>query len=201
MSGNVAAILLAAGRSRRMGSCKQLLPLGKATVIDRCLTTLQQGGIGDIVVVVSESGQQIAAAARKHDVRVVVNRVDDGDMASSVRAGRDALDAGTSGIVVALSDCPLVSPETVSLLVHLHDIFPDGIITPAHEGRRGHPLLFARTILDELAEEMTLRDVVQSDLHRIYEVPVDDIGILMDMDTPDDYVRLAGILDQSTGVR
>lgn len=193
--------MLAAGRSRRMGSCKQLLPLGGTTVIDRCLTTLQQGGIGDIVVVVSESGQQIAAAARKYDVRVVVNRVDDGDMASSVRAGRDALDAGTSGIMVALSDYPLVSPETVSLLVHLHDIFPDFIITPVHEGRRGHPLLFARSILDELAEGMTLRDVVQNDLHRIYEVPVNDIGILMDMDTPDDYIRAGTMLAQLKNVR
>lgn len=201
MSGKVAAILLAAGRSTRMGSCKQLLPLGGATVIDRCLATLQRGGINDIVVVVSEKGREVAAAGRKQNARVIVNRMTDSDMASSVRTGRDAVDADVSGILIALCDYPLVAPETVALLVRLHNTFPDGIITPAYEGRRGHPLLFARTILDELDEGMTLRDVVRSDPHRTYDVPVDDAGILMDMDTPEDYARLAGILDQSRGVR
>lgn len=201
MSGKVAAILLAAGRSVRMGSCKQLLPLGGSTVIDRCLATLQRGGIDDIVVVVSESGQEVAAAAQKHGARVVVNRTAGGDMASSVRTGRDAVDADVSGILVALCDYPLVAPETVAVLVRLHGIFPEGIITPEFDGRRGHPLLFARTILDELAEDMTLRDVVGLDPHRRYDLPVDDAGILMDMDTPEDYARLAGMVDREASVR
>lgn len=195
MTRTVAAILLAAGKSTRMGSCKQLLPLGGTTVIDRCLTTIQRGGINDIVVVVSENGRDVADAARRNGVRVAVNRTGDGDMSSSVRTGLNAVDAGVSGILVALCDYPLVAPATIALLARLHGTFPDGIITPGYEGRRGHPLLFARSIIDELAEGMTLRDVVRHDLHRIYEVPVEDAGILMDMDTPEDYARLAGMPD------
>lgn len=197
MNRGVSAIVLAAGRSRRMGRCKQLLSLGGATVISRCLTTLQCGGIGDIVVVVSEDGREVAAAAQRHDVRVVVNRAEDADMASSVRTGRDAIAPDVGGILVALCDYPLVTPATVALLVRLHGTFPDGIITPTHKGRRGHPLLVPRTILDELREGMTLRDVVQHDQHRIYDAPVDDAGIRIDMDTPEDYTYLAGILNQA----
>jgi molybdenum cofactor cytidylyltransferase len=196
MSREVAAILLAAGKSSRMGSCKQLLPLGETTVIDRCIMTLQQGGIADIVVVVSENGGRVADAAMKHGVHVAVNHTKEGDMASSVRIGRDAIAAGINGIMVALCDYPLVSPDTIAVLRRLHYTFPDGIITPAYEGRSGHPLLFARTILDELAEGMTLRDVVRRDPNRMYQVPVEDAAILLDMDTPEDYARLAGMVNQ-----
>jgi len=200
MNRGVSAIVLAAGKSLRMGSCKQLLSLGGSTVISRCLTTLQSGGIGDIVVVVSEDGREVAAAAQRHDVRVVVNRAEDADMASSVRTGRDAIAPDIGGILVALCDYPLVTPATVALLVRLHGTYPDGIIIPTHEGRRGHPVLIPRTILEELREGMTLRDVVQHDQNRIYDTPVDDAGILVDMDTPEDYTYLAGILNQADNV-
>lgn len=201
MSRTVAAILLAAGRSTRMGCCKQLLLLGGTTVIDRCLTTLQRGGVNDIVVVVSKDGLEVAAAAQRPGVRVVINRSDDGDMASSIRTGRDAIDDGASGILVALCDYPLVAPATIAVLARQHDAFPEGIIIPGFEERRGHPLLFARPILDELAGDMTLRDVVRHDPHRVHTIPVEDAGILMDMDTPDDYARLAALLKQPADVR
>lgn len=192
MSGAVAAILLAAGRSRRMGSCKQLLPLGKTTVIGRCLDTLRCGGVSDIAVVVSQGASEVARAAEQHSALVVMNPEQDGDMASSVRSGRDALGTGFKGVMIALCDYPLVSPATVESLLHLHRLFPDAVITPVHSGRRGHPLLFARSILNELAAGMTLRDVLRRTPARVYELPVDDPGILIDMDTPDDYARVIG---------
>ena len=64
MNRDVSAILLAAGMSRRMGRCKQLLPLGETTVIGRCLDTLQRGGVSAIVVVVSAGGEEVAALRR-----------------------------------------------------------------------------------------------------------------------------------------
>ncbi len=196
MSRRVAAILLAAGKSSRMGSCKQLLPLGECSVIARCLKTLRSGGVNDIVVVVSEDGQEVAMAAESFGVRVVVNREHDGDMASSIRAGRDALDDGLSGVIVALCDYPLVTPATVEYLIGTHAMFPDGIITPRHQDSRGHPLLFARVILNELGEGMTLRGVMRRDPARVFDVAVDDPGILIDMDTPEDYIRVRTLLNQ-----
>jgi len=190
----VAALLLAAGKSSRMGRCKPLLPLGDVTVIDRCLKTLHQGGVSDIAVVVSINGEAVARAAREHGVQIVVNPDESGDMASSIRAGRDSTVPETSGIIVALCDYPLVLPGTVTALIDQHAKHPDSIITPTCQGRRGHPLLLPRSILAELTEGKTLRDLLKKDATRIREVPLDDTGVLIDMDTPDDYRTVCAML-------
>ena len=188
----MAAVLLAAGKSSRMGSCKPLLPLGDETVIERCLNTLHQGGVSEIIVVVSIHGEEVSRAARKHPVRIVANPDESGDMASSIRAGRDAATEDTSGIIVALCDYPLVMPGTVQALIDRHATHPDCIITPTCNGRRGHPLLPPRFILEKLTAGNTLRDVIKRNAVRIREIPLEDNGILIDMDTPEDYRTVCG---------
>ena len=194
MTGNVATILLAAGKSRRMGSCKQLLPLGNGTVIARCLDTLAAAGIGEIVVVVSPEGNGVAEAARKYPVKIVVNPEPEGDMASSVRVGRDALTIDASGVIVFLCDYPLVSAETVASLIVEQGESPDDIIIPCHREKRGHPLLFPRPILNGLSNDLILRDLVRQNPERIHCIDVDDPGVLLDMDTPEDYRHICSMM-------
>lgn len=195
MKGRTAAILLAAGKSRRMGSCKQLLPLGGRTVIARCLDTLLAGGISKIVVVIAAAGDRVAAAVENYPLRIVVNPEEGGDMASSVQCGRGALPATSSGVIVALCDYPLVAATTISSLLTAHAESPDHIIIPCHRGERGHPLLFPRAVLEELAGPLTLRDLVRREPARIRYLAVEDPGVLLDMDTPEDYRRICTILD------
>jgi molybdenum cofactor cytidylyltransferase len=190
----VAAIVAAAGLSRRMGRCKQLLELGGKTALARCLETLGAGGIREIVVVVGVTGELVATEAGRFPVQVVINNDPGGDMASSLRVGRAALAAAASAVIVALCDYPLVLPATVSSLVECHAEKPEHIIIPCHGGRRGHPLLVPRAILDELQGELTLRDLVRRDPHRLHFITVDDPGILTDMDSPEDYLRLCAQL-------
>lgn len=190
MSARLGAILLAAGKSRRMGTCKQLLPLGDGTVLTRCLTTLARGGIDEVVVVVSAGATRVVEALRGRPVRMVVNLDAEGDMASSVRAGRDALSTGVCGVIVFLCDYPLVTAATVSSLIAGHENSPASIIIPCHGGRRGHPLLLPRTVLDELTGDKILRDLVRSDPGRVVSLHLDDPGVLIDMDTPADYHRI-----------
>lgn len=190
MKRNVAAVLLAAGLSKRMGACKQLLPLEGITVIARCLETLLEGGISEVVVVVAPQGDAVAEAVRDYPVTVVRTLDPEGDMATSVRTGRDAIFPGVSGVMIALCDYPLVAPETAQLLADLHCAERDKIIIPLHEGKKGHPTLFPRRILDELVEPLTLRDLVQSDPGRLRLVEVPDPGVRLDMDTPEDYRQM-----------
>ncbi len=195
----VAAILLAAGRSRRMGCCKQLLPLGERTVLVRCLDALAAGGAGEIMVVVSEEGHDVAEAVRDYPANFVINTAVDADMASSVRAGRDALTTAARAVIVLPSDYPLVSAGTISRLIAGHRASPGSIIIPCHAGRRGHPLLFPRAILDELVADLTLRDLVRRDPGRIKLLDVDDPGILHDMDTPEDYQHIRSMIQSTEG--
>ena len=189
-----AAIVLAAGKSTRMGRCKQLLPLGESTVIAHCLTALVAGGVDELVVVVSETGHEVSEAVRDYPVRIAVNYAPEGDMSSSVRAGRDSLTKEVSGVIVHLCDYPLVSAHTINRMIIEHRNSPDSIIIPCHQKRRGHPLLFPRAILDELQNNQILRDLVHRDPDRILYIDVEDPGVLLDMDTPEDYRRIRSMV-------
>jgi molybdenum cofactor cytidylyltransferase len=118
-------------------------------------------------------------------------------MASSVRAGRDALTTEASGVVVSLCDYPLVSAGTITSLIREHGALPGSIIIPCDRERRGHPLLFPRTILDELAGDLILRDLVRRYPDRIRCLSGDDPGVLLDMDTPEDYRRICGMIQSN----
>lgn len=193
MTGAIGAILLAAGLSRRMGVCKQLLPLGGKTVIARCLEGLRAGGAEEVIVVVGPQGAAVAAEICNHPVRLVRTTDPDGDMACSVRAGRAALPPTVSGVLIAPCDHPLVMPETVAGLIAAHRRDPAAIIIPSYAGRRGHPTCFPRGILDELDGTATLRDLVRRDPGRLCHLETTDPGVVLDMDTPEDYRRLVEI--------
>lgn len=193
MTPNVAALLLAAGLSKRMGTCKQLLPIEGKTVIGCCLDTLLAGGISEVIVVVGPQGGAIEKAVEGYPVTVAHTLDPQGDMAASVRTGRDALSSAVSGVVIALSDHPLVSALTVEQLARLHRQDPEAIIIPVYKGEKGHPCLFPRQILGELQEQLTLRDLVRSHPERLQLVEVNDQGVRLDMDTPEDYMLIAEI--------
>jgi molybdenum cofactor cytidylyltransferase len=193
MPGSVAAILLAAGASRRMGTCKQLLQLEGKTVLARCLETLLQGGIEEIIVVVAPTGDEVPGAAASYPVRVVRNPEPDGDMAASICTGRDALSPAVSGVVVALCDYPLVRAGTIARLAEAHRQAPGTIIVPCHEGHRGHPPLLPRRLLDALEMPLTLRDLLRDNKELIHHLELPDDGVLIDMDTPEDYHRIAAM--------
>ncbi|KAB0667375.1 nucleotidyltransferase family protein [Oryzomonas japonica] len=193
MTGRVGAIILAAGLSRRMGTCKQLLPLGGTTVIARCLESLLAGGAEEIIVVVGPQGDDVAEEARRHPVRIVRTTAPHGDMACSVRTGRAALPPTVSGVLIAPCDHPLVLPATVAGLLAAHHRDPRTIIIPSHGGRRGHPTCFPRGILDELDDTGTLRDLVRRDPGRLRHLDTEDQGVVLDMDTPEDYQRIVRI--------
>ncbi|QEM70282.1 nucleotidyltransferase family protein [Geobacter sp. FeAm09] len=184
-----------------MGTCKQLLPLGGKTVIARCLEGLLAGGAEEVVVVVGPQGDAVAGEARSHPVRIVRTTDPDGDMACSVRTGRAALSPAVGGVLIAPCDHPLVLPGTVAGLLAAHRRDPRAIIIPCHAGRRGHPTCFPRGVLDELDDTGTLRDLVRRDPARLRHLETADRGVVLDMDTPEDYQRLVEIWRELRGFK
>lgn len=199
MKARVGAILLAAGVSRRMGTCKQLLPLGGKTVIAHCLEALLAGGAEEVVVVVGPQGDAVAEEVKDYPLTVVRIVIPHGDMAASALAGRDSLSTGMSGALITLCDYPLVSPRTMELLSAHHAEEPDSIIIPLHEGRKGHPVLFPRHVLGELDRSRTLRDLVRASPDRVRLVEVCDPGVLIDMDTPEEYRKVSAFYRERPG--
>jgi CTP:molybdopterin cytidylyltransferase MocA len=173
-----------------MGQTKQLLRLGDKTVIRHCIDALVGGGVNEILVVVAACGNRLTPHLRGLPVSIAVNETPYSDMAESVRAGLKQLRHYTSSVLVCLSDHPLVSAETIRFVIREHREFPDAIIIPEYDGRRGHPSLFPRSLLDEIFSGVTLRDIVRRDPARVRLAPVRDEGVVLDMDTRKDYAMI-----------
>jgi CTP:molybdopterin cytidylyltransferase MocA len=99
-----------------------------------------------------------------------------------------------SGVLVCLADIPLVASGTYRRLLEEHEHRPDAILIPSYQGRRGHPILVPCAAMAEIYRQSTLRNVVRNNEHLVYHVEVDDSGVLEDMDTPEDYRRIASRL-------
>src|SRR4030066_789201 len=183
----VSAILLAAGSSRRMGQPQPPLPLGNKPVIRHCLDNLVAAGIKDIVVVLSQRESEILNSMKDLPVQIVFNENPESEMAESVRIGLRTLTDSSSGILVHLSDHPLVSAGTLKSIVQYYLETPDKIIIPLYKGKKGHPSLFPKPVIDEVFVGLTLRDIINRDSGRIKFLNVDDEGVILDMDTREDY--------------
>jgi CTP:molybdopterin cytidylyltransferase MocA len=173
-----------------MGTCKQLLPVGDRTAVARCLETIVAAGLEDIIVVVGAGSEEVVELVRPFPVTVVRNRSPDSDMAQSVRTGLAAVADSATGVCVALADHPLVRPETYRTLLQCHAREPGGIHIPVHGERRGHPTLFPRPVLEEIAILPTLRDVLALHFGRVRTTAVPDPGVVLDMDTPEEYCQI-----------
>ncbi len=173
-----------------MGRTKQLLPLGDKPVIRHCVDALLAAGVPDIVVVTGGETDAIADALHGLPVTLAVNGVQESDMAESARVGLKSCDPHSSGVLICLSDHPLVAPSTLSALVRAHERSPDRIIVPCSGGHRGHPSLFPLSVARELFLGGTLRDIVRKDGQRVMLMNTDDEGVLLDLDTPEDYEHL-----------
>jgi len=179
-----------------MGRPKQLLPLNGKSAIRHCLDGIIAAGVQDVVVVLGMNGGEAAAALAGLTVKIVFNKNPGSEMAESVRIGLREID-NPSGILVCLADHPLVSSETMKALIANHARNPHTIVVPRFHGRRGHPTLFPATIAREVFSGLTLRDVLAKHADRITAADVDDEGVVLDMDTKEDYERMRHRFDRA----
>jgi CTP:molybdopterin cytidylyltransferase MocA len=173
-----------------MGQIKQLLPLGDRTVIEHGLSTIIAAGIKDIVVVLGPDAGDVSKTIHHFPVRTVLNTQQESEMAESVRTGLKSVSADATGILICLADHPLVMPETIKALVALHKNYPEAIIIPSCKRKRGHPTLFPGNIMQEIFVRNSLRDVIGSNAEKVRYLDVADDGVLLDMDTTEDYERI-----------
>ncbi len=175
-----------------MGTSKQLLLLGNKAVLRHCVDTIASAGIHELVVVTGTEHGACVEALHGTGVRIARNDALAGQMADSVRTGLRAVDETCSGVLVCLSDHPLVNADTYRVLLEAHRREPAKIIIPAFEGRRGHPSLFPYSIISDIFFGSTLRDLVHEDDGRVSVIDVPDEGVVLDMDTGDDYRNILG---------
>jgi molybdenum cofactor cytidylyltransferase len=188
--GQVAAIVPAAGESRRFGAWKLLADVGGRPLIERTLASLLQAGVDRVVVVVRADdvfeGVPSFADAR---VTTVVNPDPARGMFSSIQAGLAA--AGGEVVLVLPGDMPFVAADTVRAVV-ARAAMTGAVVVPVHGGRRGHPIAIPgslRARLAALAPATTLKDALAGLGDEREPLDVPDRGILRDVDVPADLDR------------
>ena len=189
----VAAIVLAAGRSLRMGRPKAFLPLGtEETFLRRIISTLDRAGASPLIVVGLPEWTTASAGLPEY-THFVANPDPDRGQLSSLQCGLAALPATCRTVLFTLVDVPLVTVETVAALISAHRQHGGDVVRPARAGRHGHPVLLTGPVaLDLLAADLsqTTRTVLRRYAASTIDVPVADEGAFLDVDTPEEYQRL-----------
>ncbi|MBK9020874.1 MAG: NTP transferase domain-containing protein [Sulfuritalea sp.] len=184
----VAALVLAAGSSRRMaGNNKLLQPVAGVPMVAarQCGAGLAQRGM---VVVTGYAADAVRASLVGLDLEFAHNAEHETGMASSLRAGLQALPADTDAVVVVLGDMPFVSAAHIDRLIAAFDPARGNIVVPMKDGRRGNPILWPREFFGEMQQvqgDVGARELLQRHADRVDVVTFDDDAIFADVDTPE----------------
>ena len=187
-AGNVWAVVLAAGRSTRMGRQNKLLsPIEGKPMVVRTVAALRKCALGRITVVLGHQAEKLRQALPARKLRFALNKQYREGMASSIRCGIAALDDNVDAALIVLADMPRVQPQTVaSLIAALRPEEGRTIALPRYRGKRGNPVLFARQHFEELMAldgDQGAKELLVAHAEAVIEVAVDDPGVLVDVDT------------------
>ena len=192
----VGAVILAAGKSARMGEAKLLLRLGESTVLGQTLAHVRAASVDEVVIVLGASAEAIRkqlAAEVLRETRVVVNPEYETGMASSLRVGLAALGSDVDAAVIVLGDQPFVRPATIDRIIEEYRRTGAEIVIPMYEGARGNPVLLDRSLFREamaLEGDVGCRAIFTKHAEGVVYLEVDDSGVLLDIDSRGDYERL-----------
>jgi molybdenum cofactor cytidylyltransferase len=186
----ISAILLGAGKSKRMGVDKLSLPWGRKTVLEHCFEALVRSEANEVIVVLGIRNKKLKSLFRKRKVKTVVNPFFNSGMSTSIQRGLQALHPGCHGVLIALGDQPYLKTRTINGLIHAFEKGKRGIVVPSFRGRRGHPVIFHGRYKKELLDlkgDVGGRSIIERHPEDVRLVPVKSIGVVKDVNTWQDY--------------
>ncbi len=192
MDHRLAAIVLAAGSSRRMGQFKPLLLLGNRPLIWQVVHDVRIAlPEAEVLLITGYQADHVRQALLDQDVRFVHNpHHEPGEMFSSVKAGIETLSATCDAFLIVLGDQPMVRQQTVRELCNRWNETRAPAVIPTHHGKRGHPIVIDASRAGEilsLPKDATLKTFISQVADRVVELPTDDPAVVADVDTPEDY--------------
>lgn len=194
----IAAVLLAAGKSHRMGTFKQLLPIGSKTFVEACADNLLSSSVAEVIVVTGYDEAGVRAALGKRPVRIINNPDYESGMGSSVRRGVESVAVAASGIMIALADQPLIGPDVLNQIISEYEDKAATILIPTYQGKRGHPIILSTILKQEILSMdpgIGLKQVTRAHAEHITYVEVSSDSVLVDFDVPGDLEQLPGAKD------
>ena len=189
----IAAVVLAAGASTRMGTAKQLLQIDGRPLVQHVLDNVQRSGVGEIILVLGHSAAAIQRELKLEGAQVVLNENFLQGMGTSLKSGLARVDSQVQAALIILADQPFVRPETLDQLIAAHERTRAQIVIPTYRGFRGNPVLLDRSVFPEvmgLSGDIGCRAIFGEHQDGIVKLEVGDVGILLDIDQKKDYESL-----------
>jgi len=191
----IAALILAGGRSTRMGTLKPMLPLGGMSIIERVIGIFREAGVVDIIVVVGHQAENVIPLLEGQGVPWVINEHYDRGMFSSIQVGAKSLGDECRAFFLSPADMPLVNTASLEKLIAAYREGNMDVYHPCYKQKRGHPPLIAARLIPSIlsfAEPGGMRELLSRYRGTSLDVACDDPGILIDLDTPEDYELAKG---------
>jgi molybdenum cofactor cytidylyltransferase len=188
----VVGIVLSAGESSRMGRPKALLPIEGQTFLERIVAALKKTQVGKIIVVLGHDAENMTREIKHLPVEVLINSDYQLGQLSSLQTAVRHLqsDEHCDGMLVHLVDHPYIDGKLVDLMIERFYESTKLIVVPRYQGKRGHPVIFSRSLFGELLDapiEQGAKAVVNAHAKETLEIAAGDEGVTIDIDTPDEY--------------
>jgi molybdenum cofactor cytidylyltransferase len=193
----IVAVILSAGESSRMGHPKALLPIDGVRFVEKIVAALKSTDVGSIIVVLGHNAEEIRQKISDLPVTILINHDYKQGQLSSLQAAIRHLESSSEGssvdgILVHLVDHPYISAGLVNLMINRFYETKKLIVVPRFQGRRGHPVIFSRALFSELLAaglDQGAKPVVHAHRDETLEIDTEDKGVLIDIDTPEEYRR------------
>ena len=190
----LAAVILSGGASRRMGSPKALLPYQGRPFLEHLLDVAKHPGIGVRRVVLGPDADAISAQVALKADEIVINKDWERGQLSSIQMAIRSLPAGTDGLLLCPVDHPLISASLVADLIDSFEKTNASVVVPLYEGRRGHPVIFAARLYEELLnapDDIGARAVVWAHRNEICEVSTTEEGCVLNLNDPEAFGKIS----------
>ncbi|MFQ5917993.1 MAG: NTP transferase domain-containing protein [Candidatus Binatia bacterium] len=196
----IAAVVLSAGESSRMGRPKALLSLEGTPFIERIVSVFKASRVGKIVVVLGHHAKEIKPRIQQLPINIVINKDYAKGQLSSLIVALQSLEAEKSeekvdGVLVHLVDHPFLNHTLINDMIEKFYDSKKLIVVPRYRGKRGHPVLFARRLFPELLStplDLGAKGVVRAHRDETLEIETEDEGVVIDIDTPEEYRKRLG---------
>ena len=189
----ICGIILAAGASSRMGATKQLMPFGNTTLLGRVVQQATASRLHEVIVVLGHDAVRIMDSVDLSGTRIVKNPAYRHGQSTSIKKGIEALSSPCTAAMFLLGDQPFVTTAIIDKLIKSYQTAHRPIAIPYHNGKRGNPVIIARSLFDRLnslSGDVGARTLFGEYRTSILRVNISDPAVVRDIDTRKDYEKL-----------
>lgn len=200
----ITGLILAAGQSKRLGGVKPLLLHETSTLIEFVIANYRASKIDNLILVLGHDARRVVQKIPIAGLRVVINPTPSLGMSTSIQRGMAHLAPRSDALMIAMGDMPLIGPDTINQMIAAFDKSKKGIAVPVYDKKRGHPVIFdQKTYFDSLLElrgDVGAKEILEANPKDILEVKVKTEGVLIDVDTREDWDNIRDRLEMPDSV-